>query len=73
MFDAATREILLHRKVDFTEDLLEWGYGDYEGLKTGEIRELRAQRGLNAEDFDVFKDGCEAGEYVSYIISKDNR
>ena len=63
MFEPATRESL-RAKVDFTKDLVEWGYGDYEGLSTAEIKQLREQRGLNAKDFDVFKHGCEGGEYA---------
>ena len=63
MFNPATREKLLD-KVDFTADLVEWAYGDYEGLRTAEIKQLRGQRDLNAKDFDVFKHGCEGGEYV---------
>jgi broad specificity phosphatase PhoE len=43
---------------------VEWAYGDYEGLRTAEIKQLRGQRDLNAKDFDVFKHGCEGGEYV---------
>ena len=63
MFEPATRESF-RAKVDLTKDLVEWGYGDYEGLSTAEIKQLREQRGLNAKDFDVFKHGCEGGEYV---------
>lgn len=47
-----------------TEDLTEWNYGDYEGLKTGDIRKLREERGLDGKGWDHFRDGCEGGEYV---------
>lgn len=36
-------------------DLVEWDYGDYEGLRTAEIRQQRP-------DWDVWEDGCPGGE-----------
>ena len=52
-------------KVTCTEDMAEWNYGDYEGLKVDEIRELRWTRGLDRErKWDIWRDGCEGGEYV---------
>ena len=46
--------------VRVTEDVAEWGYGDYEGLLTGEIRELRKSRGLDKEaQWDIWRDGTE--------------
>jgi broad specificity phosphatase PhoE len=48
-----------------TEDIAEWGYGDYEGLLTSEIRKLRQEKGLDKEQaWDIWRDGCEGGEYV---------
>lgn len=47
-------------KFTTTEKLAEWGYGDYEGLKTAEISELRKSRGLDRErPWDIWRDGCE--------------
>lgn len=37
------------------EELLEWDYGDYEGLTTPEIREARP-------DWYLWRDGCPGGE-----------
>lgn len=54
----------LKDKVIFTEDLIEWNYGDYEGLKTDEIRSLREKKRLNGKHWDLCKDGCQGGEYV---------
>jgi probable phosphoglycerate mutase len=52
-------------KVTYTEGIAEWNYGDYEGLKVEEIRELRRTRGLDKKrKWDIWKDGCEGGEYV---------
>lgn len=41
-------------------DLLEYDYGQYEGLKTAEIRQQRP-------DWDLFRDGCPGGETVEQI------
>lgn len=47
-----TFELLLAGAVErlnitITDDITEWDYGDYEGLKAGEIRNLRKERGLD--------------------------
>ncbi|KAF2752493.1 putative phosphoglycerate mutase [Pseudovirgaria hyperparasitica] len=65
-----TFELLLGPKSDFaegkytyTEDITEWDYGDYEGLKDHEIRILRQERGHDKEKkWDIWTDGCEGGE-----------
>lgn len=50
-------------KFAVEERLREWTYGDYEGLFTKEIRELRRSRGLDQERaWDIWVDGCEGGE-----------
>ncbi|EXJ93522.1 2,3-bisphosphoglycerate-dependent phosphoglycerate mutase [Capronia coronata CBS 617.96] len=47
-------------KTETTEDIGEWGYGDYEGLLTEQIRQLRKQRGLDTDrPWDIWRDGCE--------------
>ena len=43
--------------------LLEWDYGQYEGLTTAEIRTHRP-------DWDLFRDGCPGGESVAEIGSR---
>lgn len=46
--------------VRVTEDIAEWGYGDYEGLLTKEIRQLRKERGHDTEnEWDIWRDGAE--------------
>ena len=62
MFAPATRRTLLKSKAIVTPELTEWNYGDYEGLTTKEIRELREKQGLNVKNWDHFRDGCEGGE-----------
>jgi broad specificity phosphatase PhoE len=50
-------------KVERTEDIREWDYGDYEGKLIKEIRALRKERGLDKEtEWDIWRDGCEGGE-----------
>ena len=48
---------------EITEDIAEWYYGDYEGLKGGEIRAVRHGKGLDKErPWSIWADGCEGGE-----------
>ncbi|MCJ1350935.1 MAG: hypothetical protein MMC33_000917 [Icmadophila ericetorum] len=50
-------------KKVITNDIREWEYGLYEGLKTAEIRKGRKERGLDGhKDWDIWTDGCEEGE-----------
>ncbi|MCJ1481376.1 hypothetical protein MMC06_001533 [Schaereria dolodes] len=50
-------------KVTTTEELREWQYGAYEGLKTEEIRELRRRNGLDRDRaWDIWRDGTEVSE-----------
>ena len=64
LFDANIRAALQEAgKVEITQTLAEWNYGDYEGLKEHEIRALRNERGLDKErPWDIWSDGCENGE-----------
>jgi broad specificity phosphatase PhoE len=55
-------------EVEVDIRLKEWDYGDYEGLTTEKIRQLRRAKGLDKDrDWDIMKDGCEGGEYVICI------
>lgn len=47
-------------KTNTTEDIAEWDYGDYEGLKPDEIKESRAKRDL--PKWDIWTQGYECGE-----------
>jgi probable phosphoglycerate mutase len=44
-------------RLELTDALLEFDYGDYEGLTTPEIR-------ANRPGWDLFRDGCPGGETV---------
>jgi probable phosphoglycerate mutase len=47
-------------------DLLEWDYGDYEGLTTPEIREQRP-------DWQLWRDGCPGGESAEDVGVRADR
>jgi probable phosphoglycerate mutase len=51
-------------KVD--AELLEWDYGQYEGLRTDEIRKIRP-------GWSLFRDGCPGGESVDAVGSRADR
>lgn len=48
------------------EDLYEWDYGDYEGLRTAEIRRERP-------DWLLFRDGCPGGESPLDVARRADR
>ncbi|KAI1744510.1 phosphoglycerate mutase [Xylaria scruposa] len=48
-------------RVEVTEAIREWDYGDYEGITSPQIRDLREKKGLN-RNWDIWSDGCEGGE-----------
>lgn len=50
--------------VEEENDIREWGYGDYEGLLTQQIIDLRRLRGhdANGEVWNIWQYGCENGE-----------
>lgn len=47
-------------------DLVEWNYGDYEGLTTAEIRQRRP-------GWQIFRDGCPNGESVAEVAARADR
>jgi probable phosphoglycerate mutase len=47
-------------------DLAEWDYGDYEGLHSAEIGELRP-------DWNIFRDGCPNGESPAQVGGRADR
>ena len=46
--------------AEVMEDLVEWNYGEYEGLRTAEIHAKRP-------DWQLFRDGCPGGESPAQI------
>lgn len=47
-------------------DLVEWDYGDYEGLRTIDIRKRRPE-------WQLFRDGCPGGESVEQVATRADR
>jgi probable phosphoglycerate mutase len=47
-------------------DLVEWNYGDYEGVRTAEIHAVRP-------DWQLFRDGCPNGESPEQIGARADR
>ncbi|KAH7144287.1 phosphoglycerate mutase [Dactylonectria estremocensis] len=60
--------------VTLTEDIAEWHYGDYEGLKIHEIKALRDERGLDTDSaWNIWRDGCEGGESAQEVSDRLDR
>jgi broad specificity phosphatase PhoE len=55
-------------KVQVTESVREWDYGDYEGLTSASISEQRFKAGLHK--WDIWKDGCPGGESPEQITKR---
>jgi len=53
-------------RAEVDVDLLEWDYGEYEGLTTAEIRSRRP-------GWDLFRDGCPGGESVEAVRARADR
>jgi broad specificity phosphatase PhoE len=52
--------------AEVDHDLVEWRYGDYEGLRTSEIRQ-------KSPDWRLFRDGCPGGESPEQVGSRADR
>jgi broad specificity phosphatase PhoE len=52
--------------VETTADLLEWDYGEYEGITTPQIRESRP-------DWYLWRDGCPGGEQPRDVGARADR
>jgi broad specificity phosphatase PhoE len=56
----------LAEQSETVEDLLEWDYGDYEGLTSAEIHERR-------RDWSLWRDGCPGGEDAAAVGARADR
>lgn len=52
--------------AEFDPDLVEWNYGDYEGLRTAEIHAVRP-------GWQLFRDGCPKGESPQEVGARADR
>ncbi|KAK9466239.1 histidine phosphatase superfamily [Lipomyces arxii] len=58
-------------RVVIDDRVQEWNYGDYEGLKTAQIRALRREKGIETgHEWDIWQDGCENGESPEEITRR---
>lgn len=57
-----------HAKVEVTEEIREWDYGDYEGVTSADIQSQRKQNGQ--PEWDIWRDGCPGGETPSQITER---
>jgi broad specificity phosphatase PhoE len=53
-------------RAEITEDLVEWDYGEYEGITTAQIRESRP-------DWNLWRDGCPGGETAADVGRRADR
>jgi broad specificity phosphatase PhoE len=49
--------------AEIDSDLVEWNYGDYEGLRSAEIRAKRP-------DWELFRDGAPGGESPAQVVAR---
>ncbi|KAI9788854.1 MAG: hypothetical protein M1816_006518 [Peltula sp. TS41687] len=70
MYDDA--DVRTSAKVQITEDIREWDYGDYEGLTSAQIREGRKRETGNSA-WDIWKDGCPGGESPEDVTRRLDR
>jgi broad specificity phosphatase PhoE len=65
------KECFAKTGVEITDDIREWDYGDYEGMKTADINALRKSRGLDKhQDWSIWRDGCEGGESPAEVTKR---
>ncbi|KAJ5772390.1 hypothetical protein N7520_002919 [Penicillium odoratum] len=55
-------------KVEITDAIQEWDYGDYEGLTSKQIRSIRAEKGEG--DWNIWTDGCPGGESPEDVMRR---
>lgn len=52
--------------AEVDDDLVEWNYGDYEGLRSTEIRAKRP-------DWELFRDGVPGGETPAQVVARADK
>ena len=53
-------------RAEVVRDLVEWDYGDYEGLRSIDIR-------MERPDWELFRDGCPGGESPPQVAERADR
>ena len=57
---------ILHHHQEVEPLLVEWDYGDYEGLSTSEIHETKP-------GWNIFRDGCPRGETAEQVSARADK
>ncbi|KAI9670804.1 MAG: hypothetical protein M1829_004693 [Trizodia sp. TS-e1964] len=65
-------DVRTEAKVEVTQDIREWDYGNYEGLTSAQIRAELRERGGN-EPWDIWKHGCPGGESPADVTQRVDR
>lgn len=82
IFEHTDQSIVDTIPFEIDEDLREWEYGDYEGLLTKQIIELRKEKGIpdkidpatgKTVPWNIWSDGCENGEVYTDVTLRLNR
>lgn len=55
-------------KIEVTDQVREWDYGDYEGITSQEIAQMRDEKGEGP--WDIWRDGCPGGESPQQITNR---
>ena len=58
----------MNAKVEVTDQIREWDYGDYEGVTSKEIAKRREEKGEG--EWDIWRDGCPGGESPEQITER---
>lgn len=61
-----TAELVGLGPIELRDDLMEWDYGEYEGITTAEIRRQRP-------DWSLWRDGCPGGETAEDVAARVDR
>ncbi|GMM34860.1 sedoheptulose-bisphosphatase [Saccharomycopsis crataegensis] len=82
VFETIDKKIMDDIPFEIDEDVREWEYGDYEGLLTKEIIQLRRERNIPDKldittgkpiPWNIWADGCENGEDYTRVSIRLNR
>jgi len=70
--DYGDEHVRTDARVQVTQDIREWDYGDYEGLTSPEIRKRRKEE-LGDGSWDIWTDGCPGGESPKQVTERLDR
>ncbi|KAI5307206.1 hypothetical protein KEM56_002939 [Ascosphaera pollenicola] len=65
----AREQFHTNAEIEITDAIREWDYGDYEGLTSSQIRELRQEQGLDPK-WNIWRHGCPGGESPESVVKR---